>query len=116
MAEKMEVKILKKGKKVLATGFHIHQATDYTINNNAQAILDLLTSLLLSKTYYHSFQLGHYGCWCYYCHLQHMMLRTIMDRGQTYKYLNGALALEKFEETDPPYSFYEEWLKKNNLP
>ena len=45
-----------------------------------------------------------------------MMLRTIMDRGQNYKYLNGALALEKFEETDPLYPFYEEWLKKNNLP
>ena len=25
-----------------------------------------------------------------------------MDRGHNYKYLNGALALEKFEETDPP--------------
>ena len=45
-----------------------------------------------------------------------MMLRTIMDRGYNYKYLNGALALDKFEETDPPYPFYEEWLKKNSFP
>ena len=45
-----------------------------------------------------------------------MMLRTIMDRGHKYKYLNGALALENFEETDPPYPFYEEQFKKNNLP
>ena len=44
------------------------------------------------------------------------MLRTIMDRGHNYKYLNGALALEEFKEADPPYSFYEESLKKNNLP
>ena len=39
-----------------------------------------------------------------------------MDRGHNYKYVSGTLALEKFEETDPPYLFYEEWLKKNNLP
>ena len=45
-----------------------------------------------------------------------MILRTIMDRGHNYKCLNGALALEKFEETDPPNPFYEEWLKKNNWP
>ena len=45
-----------------------------------------------------------------------MMLTTIMDREHNYKYLNGALALERFEETDPLYPFYEEWLKKNNLP
>ena len=45
-----------------------------------------------------------------------MILKTIMDRGHNYKYLNGALPLEKFEETDPVYPFYEKWLKKNNLP
>ena len=45
MQEKQEVKINKEGKKVLASGFHIRWATDYTINNNAQAILDLPTSL-----------------------------------------------------------------------
>ena len=36
--------------------------------------------------------------------------------GHNYKYLNGALALAKFEETDPSYPFYQEWLKKNNFP
>ena len=45
-----------------------------------------------------------------------MMLRTIMDRGHNYKYLNSALTLEKFEENEPPYPFYEEWLKKNHFP
>ena len=79
-------------------------------------IVDSITSLLLAKADYDSFQLGHYGCWCYYCHLQHIMLRAIMDRGRSYKYLNGALALKNFEESDPLYPFYEEWLKKNNLP
>ena len=108
MAEKKKKVKIKKKRKLLAPGFHIHQATDYTINNNTQAILDSLTSSLLAKGYYHSFQSGHYGCWCYYCHLQHIMLRTIMDRGHNCKYLNGALALEKFEETDPVYPFYEE--------
>ena len=102
--KKKEVKTKKERKKVLAANFHIHWAIDYTISNNIQAILDSLTSLSLAKFHYHSFQLGHDGCWCYYCHLQHMMLKTIMDRG--HKYLNGALALEKFEETDPPYPFY----------
>ena len=29
--------------------------------------------------------------------------------------LNGALALEKFETTDPLYPISDEWLKKNNL-
>ena len=100
----------------MASNFHIHWATDYTINNNTQAIVDSLASLSLGKAYYHSFQSRHYECWYYYCHLRHMMLRTIMDRGHNYKYLNGALPLEKFDETDLPYPFYEEWLKKNNLP
>ena len=43
-------------------------------------------------------------------------LKTIMDRGHNYKYLNSALALEEFEEADLLYPFYEEWLQKNNLP
>ena len=103
-------------KKNLAAAFQMHYATEYTINNNTQAILDSLTSSLLEKAYYHSFHSGHYWCWCYYCHLQHMILRTIMDRGHNYKYLNSALALEEFEEADPLYPFYEEWLQKNNLP
>ena len=86
----------------MAAGFYIHWATDYIINNNTQAILYSLTSLSLAKAYYDSFQSEHYECWCYYCHLQHIMLRTIMDTGHNFKYLNGALALEKFEEPDPP--------------
>ena len=45
-----------------------------------------------------------------------MILRTTMDRGDHYKYLNGELNLDNFEETDPSYPFYEEWLRKNNLP
>ena len=100
----------------MAANFHIHWETDYTINNNTQAILDSLTSLSLAKAYYHSFQPGHYGCWCCYCHLQYMMLRTIGDTGHNYKYLNGTLAFEQFEETDLLYPFYGEWLKKNNSP
>ena len=112
MAERKEVKIKKEGKKVLAVGFHIHWATNYTITNSIQAILDSPTSLSLAKAYYNSFQSGHYRCWCYYCHFQHMILRTITDRRHNYKYLKGALALEKFEETDPSYLFYKECLKK----
>ena len=45
-----------------------------------------------------------------------MILGTIMDRGDRYKYLNGELNLDNPEETDPPDPFYEEWLRKNNLP
>ena len=39
-----------------------------------------------------------------------------MDRGANYKYLNSALKLDEFENKDSPYLFYEEWLKKGNLP
>ena len=42
-----------------------------------------------------------------------MILRIIRDRGDHYKYLNSELNLDNF---DPPYPFYEEWLRKNNLP
>ena len=74
----------------------MHWATDHTINNNAQAILDSLTSLSLAKAYYDSFQPRHHGCWCYYCHLQHVILRTILDRRHKFKYINGPLALSKY--------------------
>ena len=48
--------------------------------------------------------------------ISNMILRTIMDRGANYKYLNSALKLDEFENKDSPYLFYEEWLKKGNLP
>ena len=97
------------------TGFHITFATDHCINENTQKILDFFTSLSLAKAYYSLFQLDHCGCWCYYCHLKHMILRTIMNRGHNYKYLNGELKLDEFEEKDSPDPFYEEWLRKNNM-
>ena len=103
-------------KKVLVAGFHIVWATDHCINKDTQSILNSLTSLLLAKAYYSLFQPGHYSCWCYYCHLKHMILRTIMDRGDNYKYVNGYLKLAECEEKNSPYPFYEEWLKKHNLP
>ena len=98
-------------KKVLVAGFHIVWATDHCINKDTQNILDSLTSLLLAKAYYSLFQPEHFGCWCYYCHLKHMTLHTIMDRRDNYKYLNGELKLDEFEEKDSLYPFYEEWLK-----
>ena len=106
----------KQEKKVLAAGFHISWAVDERINKDTQGILNSLTSLSLAKAYYSLLQSGHYGCWCFYCHLQHTILHTIMDRGDHYKYLNGELNPDNFEETDPPYPFHEAWLRKNNLP
>ena len=97
------------------TGFHITFATDHCVNENTQKILDFFTSLSLAKAYYSLFQLDHCGFWCYYCHLKHMVLRTIMNRGDNYKYLNGELKLDEFEEKDSPDPFYEEWLRKNNM-
>ena len=47
--------------------------------------------------------------------LKHMILSTIMGRGDNYNYLNGELRLDEFEEKGSPYLFYEEWLKKDNL-
>ena len=38
-----------------------------------------------------------------------------MDRGGNYKYLNGKLKLDEFEQKDSPHIFYEEWLRKNNI-
>ena len=34
-----------------------------------------------------------------------------MDRGDNYKYLNGELKLDEFEEKGFPYPLYAEWLK-----
>ena len=76
-------------KKGFVAGFHIVWATDYCINN------DSLTSLPLAKAYYSLFQPEHFGCWCNYCHLKDMILHTIMDRGDNYKYLNGELKLKE---------------------
>ena len=38
-----------------------------------------------------------------------------MDRGDNYKYINGELEVDEFEEKGFPYPFYEEWLKKHNM-
>ena len=57
-------------KKVLVAAFHIVSATDHCINKRTQSILNSLTSLSLAKAYYSLFQLEHFGCWCYYCHLK----------------------------------------------
>ena len=40
-----------------------------------------------------------------------MILHTIIDRGDNYKYLNGELKLDEFEVKDSSYPFYEKWLK-----
>lgn len=37
------------------------------------------------------------------------------SKGDNYKYLNGQLSLENFEEDKPPYPFYEEQLRKKSL-
>ena len=98
-------------KKVLLAGFYIVKATDHCINKDTQNILDSLTSLSLAKAYYSLFQPEHFRCWRYYCHLKHMIMHTIMDRGDKYKYLNSELKLDEFEEKGSPHPFYEEWLK-----
>ena len=40
-----------------------------------------------------------------------MTLRTITDKRDNYKYLNGKLKPDEFEEKGSPYPLYEEWLK-----
>ena len=112
--KKMAEKKSRRKKKFQLLGF-INFATDHCINENTQKVLDSLTSLPLGKVYYSLFQLDHCGCWCYYCYLKHTVLRTIMDRGGNYKYLNGKLKLDEFEQKDSPHIFYEEWLRKNNI-
>ena len=37
-----------------------------------------------------------------------MILRTLIKRKDNLKYLNGGSELDKFEESDPPYPFFEE--------
>ena len=91
----LKMKKMAENKKVLFAGFYIAPATDHCINKDTQSILDSLTSLSLAKAYYSLFQPEHFRCWCYYCHLKHMIMYTIMDRGDKYKYLNGELKLEE---------------------
>ena len=40
-----------------------------------------------------------------------MILHTIIDRGDNFKYLTGELKLDEFEEKTSSYLFYEEWLE-----
>ena len=68
-------------KKDLAAGFHFAWATDNSINKDMQGIVDSITSFSLANAHYSLFHPGNFGCWCYYCHLQHMILCKIMDRG-----------------------------------
>ena len=91
----LKMKKMAENKKVLFAGFYIVPATDHCINKDTQSILDSLTSLSLAKAYYSLFQPEHFRCWCYYCHLKHMIMYTIMDRGDKYKYLHGELKLEE---------------------
>ena len=49
-------------KKVLAACFNIVWATNHSINENTQNILNSLTSLLLAKAYYSLFQPDHCRC------------------------------------------------------
>ena len=44
-----------------------------------------------------------------------MILRTIMDREDHYRYVNGELNLDNFEETDPPISFLWRVVKKEQF-
>ena len=71
--------------------------------------------MLLAKAYYSLFQPEHFGYWCYYCHLKHMIFRTTLDRGDNYRYFYGEFKLDEFEEKGSPYLFYDEWLKKTQL-
>lgn len=115
--KKLKIKKLKKElkKRVLTAGFHIAWATNHSINSETQNILDSLTSLSLTKAFYSLFQPEHYGCWFYYCHLKHLVLRTLMDRRDNYCYLTTKTDLNKMGDESAPYPFYEEWLVKNNI-
>ena len=44
-----------------------------------------------------------------------MILRILIKRKDNSRYLNGGSDLDKFEETDPPDTFFEEWLKKKTI-
>ena len=103
-------------KKFLVAGFHIAWATHHGINKDTQIILDSLTSLSLAKAYYSLLQPKHFCFLCYYCHLKHMILHTIIDRGDNFKYLTGELKLDEFEEKTSSYLFYEEWLENTTCP
>ena len=67
---------------------------------------------MLAKAYYSLFLPEHFVSWCYYCHLKHMILRTIIDREDNCRYFYSEFKLDEFEEKGSPYLFYDEWLKK----
>ena len=73
---KKEAEFKKEGKLVLSEGFDINYAINYSMGAKTQEILDLLTSLSLAKAYCLLCRPDHLGCWCYFCHLHHMVLRT----------------------------------------
>ena len=59
MTKKKTIEKTTEGKKVFVDSFHIHWASDHTINKDTQSILDSLTRLSLTKAYYQLFQADH---------------------------------------------------------
>ena len=87
-------------------GFDINYALDHAITFETQNILDSLIDSSLQKAYHYPIQPEHMACECYYCSLNYMIRKTLMNRG------TGRVALSEIEGTAPIYLFYEEWLDK----
>ena len=68
--------------------------------------------LSLGKAYNYTIQLEYLDCKCYYCSLNYLIRKALLDRGKSIEYLSVAVTgLERFEEMVPfyLYPYYEEY-------
>ena len=68
------------------------------------------TNLSLAKAYNYTIQPEHLACECYYCSLNYLIRKLLLDRGICVEYLSvGVTGLERFEETIPFYPYCKEY-------
>ena len=96
--------------RALRNGYGINYAVKMVVNSKTEEILKSLTNLSLAKAYNYTIQPEHLACECYYCSLNYLIRKLLLDRGICVEYLSvGVTVLERFEETIPFYPYYEEY-------
>ena len=96
--------------RALRNGYGINYAVKMVVNSKTEEILKSLTNLSLAKAYNYTIQPEHLACECYYCSLNYLIRKLLLDRGICVEYLSvGVTVLERFEETVPFYPYSEEY-------
>ena len=79
------------------------------VNSKTEEIPKSLTNLSLAKAYNYTIQPEYLACECYYCSLNYLIRKVLLDRGKCIEYLSvGVTGLDQFEEAIPFYPYYEE--------